>query len=69
MSLQIVQGINNGGGAYAFTLNQPFPFPILVGDTFTAAPGCSHLLGACISFDNQQNFGGFPYIPIPEDAT
>jgi hypothetical protein len=39
------------------------------GDTFTAYPGCDKTQNTCTSkFNNLVNFGGFPYVPVPEAA-
>ncbi len=34
-----------------------------VGASVNIYPGCQHTLTACIEFANQENFGGFPFIP------
>lgn len=47
-----------------------FPFhALLVGTDVTIVAGCDHLyLGDCkVQFDNQVNFGGFPFVP-PENV-
>ncbi len=37
---------------------------LVVGDVLETVPGCDRSISICISkFDNQENFGGFPYIP------
>jgi hypothetical protein len=51
-----------------FTLLSPFPFPLASGDTFSAWPGCDKTLATCTVFGNAANFGGTPYVPIPETA-
>jgi hypothetical protein len=39
------------------------------GDTATAYLGCDHTLTTCTNvFANSINFGGFPFIPVPETA-
>lgn len=48
----------------ALTLTQQIP--AMPGNaTVTLAPGCNHTLGAggCGRFDNEENFGGMPFIP------
>lgn len=41
----------------------------VLGDAFTAYPGCDKQITTCDSkFNNKSNFGGFPYIPAPETA-
>jgi Uncharacterized conserved protein (DUF2163)/Phage conserved hypothetical protein BR0599 len=53
----------------ALLLTQPFPFPIVAGDTFSAAPGCDWSRTSCAAFGNSLNFGGIgPFIPPPETA-
>jgi uncharacterized phage protein (TIGR02218 family) len=45
-------------------LSTPVP-----GDQFELSPGCDHSLATCTGvFGNQLHFGGFPYIPAPENA-
>ena len=40
------------------------PISISIGIQITAYPGCNHLLDTCINkFSNEENYGGFPYIP------
>jgi uncharacterized phage protein (TIGR02218 family) len=50
-------------------LLDPWVFPVEVDDTFTLLPGCDHKLETCDeTFDNLGRFGGFPYVPPPENA-
>lgn len=47
------------------------PLPALpsAGDAFTIYPGCDKTQGTCqTKFSNLANFGGFPYVPVPETA-
>lgn len=74
--LVFTSGANNGqrrsikqyvGGS--FTLSYPLPSNPILGDSFTAYPGCNHTLNACATkFSNQANFRGFPFVPSPEIA-
>lgn len=57
------------GSPGTFTLIAPFPFPVASGDAFTAYPGCDKSFGSCSAFSNTANFGGEPWIPVPESAT
>lgn len=51
------------------TLNIPLPVAPLVGDTFTVYPGCDKTQATCTNkFSNLVNFGGAPYVPVPETA-
>jgi Phage conserved hypothetical protein BR0599 len=54
------------GASGALTLNAPMMFPVAVGDTFQAFPGCSKTVTACKGFNNFVHFGGQPYVPPPE---
>ena len=55
------------GGTVTVTL--AFLSGVATGDQFQLLPGCDHTIGTCANvFNNAQNFGGFPYIPIPETA-
>ena len=65
-------GQNSGLGmeviAYSrdiFTLALPMPYPIAVGDSFTAVAGCQkQFLRDCVGkFSNAINFRGEPYLP------
>ena len=50
--------------ASRFRLRIPTAHPIVIGDTFTAIPGCDKTLTQCREkFDNVINMGGFPHIP------
>jgi hypothetical protein len=54
---------------YYIGLFKAFLFPVTVGDTFTLLPGCDHTTGTCNgTFNNLARYGGFPYIPPPENA-
>ena len=69
-------GQNNG---FSFTIKRhaagqlqlhvPLPFVVNVGDAFTCYPGCDKLQSTCQNkFNNVINFGGMPYVPVPETA-
>jgi hypothetical protein len=48
---------------------RPFLFPVTVGDTFIVLPGCDHTTYTCNNVMlNLLRFGGFAYIPPPEQA-
>lgn len=60
-----------GGGvsAGAIVLIAPMPFTVVSGDTFTAYAGCDKSMTTCdTKFGNKLNYGGTPYIPVPETA-
>ena len=60
------QYVNSGGTVYFFV---PLPAAPSIGDTFTIYPGCDKTPATCSSkFSNIGNFGGFPYVPVPETA-
>jgi uncharacterized phage protein (TIGR02218 family) len=48
-------------------LHVPLPLPVAPGDGFTFYPGCDKLQATCnTKFSNLINFGGEPYVPVPE---
>ena len=72
--LVMTSGLNNGfsrlvtawSGGVIFNLLNPFPFAIAAGDTFTVSAGCDKQMTTCTAFGNLPNFGGEPFIPIPD---
>jgi len=45
-------------------LQQPFFYPLLGTETYTAIAGCNKTAAVCkAKFDNLLNFGGFPFVP------
>lgn len=44
----------------------PFVFPVTIGTTFKAFPGCAGTQAACAAFGNSSRFRGLPYVPTPE---
>lgn len=53
------------------TLILSFPFENLPapGDQFKAFPGCDYTRARCAGFfSNEENFAGFPYVPVAETA-
>ncbi|MBV8121123.1 MAG: DUF2163 domain-containing protein [Alphaproteobacteria bacterium] len=51
------------------TVKLAFLSPPQFGDEFEILPGCDHSLATCTNvFSNAIHFGGFPYIPAPENA-
>jgi hypothetical protein len=53
----------------AITLRVPLPIAPADGDTFSVTPGCDHLMSTCAEkYDNLVHFGGFPFIPVPEQG-
>jgi hypothetical protein len=55
-------------GSGNITCSSGFPSPPAIGDTFTVRRGCSKTLGACQTFLNTANYGGFPFVPQPESG-
>lgn len=50
--------------AKKFILGRPFPYPVAVGDAYTAVRGDDKTKGTCKDvYANYVNFGGFPDIP------
>jgi uncharacterized phage protein (TIGR02218 family) len=61
--------IANLGNGSQIGLFKSFLFAIAIGDTFTVLPGCDHTTATCNgTFNNLARYGGFPYIPPPENA-
>lgn len=57
----------NASGTVYFVV--PLPAVPNAGDTFTIYPGCDKTQNTCqAKFSNLVNFGGFPYVPVPETA-
>ena len=58
----VVKAYNNG----SFTLTLPCPFPIKIGDSFTATKGCDRQFSTCLNvFNNIKNFRGEPPHLLP----
>jgi hypothetical protein len=60
--------ISNWDGAKTLALINPFNYAVSAGDTFTIFPGCNKTLATCEAVNNKENFGGFPFIPPPEQV-
>jgi hypothetical protein len=64
--------LTGGGSGYAnatMLFNLPLPNSPSGGDNFTAFPGCDHTMATCAQkFSNLINFGGVPFVPVPETA-
>jgi uncharacterized phage protein (TIGR02218 family) len=58
------------GSPGTVTLLNPFPVAPAPGDAFTIFFGCDRTLGpnGCPKFNNNPNFRGFPFVPVPETA-
>ena len=55
--------VNQGSNVGTFTLLLPFS-QLNVGDAVDLFAGCDHTFTTCTTkFDNEENFGGFPYVP------
>ena len=75
-TLTMTSGLNSGfsrlvsswDGSSNFTLMSPFPFNVAIGDTFSVTAGCRKTQTDCTAFGNLVNYGGQPFIPIPEVA-
>lgn len=56
-----VKSSDNGG---TITLQQPLPFGVGAGDTYSLVKGCDKTLSTCKNtFNNVVNFRGFPHLP------
>lgn len=60
---RVVEG-NTGTGTTVVRV--PFFSAVTIGDSLEIVPGCEHTIQACTRFANLINFGGEPFIPIPE---
>ena len=76
-TLQFTSGLNENFWAFiiqwdgeaTLSLLEPLPFAVSPGDTFVAYPGCDKTIATCTAFNNFSQFGGEPYIPVPETMT
>jgi uncharacterized phage protein (TIGR02218 family) len=51
-------------------LGLPFPYDVVVGDTFTITAGCDHRINTCkTKFNNILNFRGEPFVPGQDAIT
>lgn len=58
------------GTSPALQFARPFPFPVQVGDAFTAWAGCDKLYTTCGNkFNNLPRFRATPFVPAPETIT
>lgn len=46
-----------------WTLQAPFFIPLVGTESYSMIAGCNKSPGACKSYDNFDNFGGFPFVP------
>lgn len=52
---------------HSFTLFQPMPYDIAIGDTYSVTYGCNRTAAVCkATFSNFVNFRGEPFIPGPD---
>lgn len=58
--------VESSTGSGAVNVRVPFFSAVTIGDTLEVVPGCEHTMAACTRFNNLINFGGTPYIPVPE---
>lgn len=66
-ALTIKKHVNGSPSTITFIV--PLPFAPQVGDVFDLYPGCDKTQSTCNSkFSNLINFGGMPYVPVPETA-
>jgi uncharacterized phage protein (TIGR02218 family) len=48
---------------HTFRLHRPLPYPVAVGDTYSAVKGDDKRFPTCQSFGNEDRFGGFYFVP------
>lgn len=73
-TMTMTSGANDGfsrliqawDGATSYMLLNPFLYDPVLGDTFIVTAGCDKSTTHCAQFANTVNFGGSPWIPIPE---
>lgn len=73
-TVQFTSGANAGlapikirdyGSGGVFTLYDPPYYPLVIGNTYTAIPGCRKRLEDCRDkYSNILRFGGFPWVPV-----
>lgn len=53
-----------------FTMHRPLPYPVAVGDTYSAVTGDDKTFNTCGGgkFNNQNRFGGFPFLPGQDEV-
>lgn len=74
--LEMTGGNNSGqrrpilsDGSNTITVLWPFPNVVANGDTYNLFPGCDKTAETCdLTFDNDENFRGFLYIPRVEET-
>ena len=58
--------VRSWSGTDTFGLLTPLPYDISAGDTFNVVAGCHKTLADCTAFGAFANYGGEPFIPVPE---
>jgi uncharacterized phage protein (TIGR02218 family) len=67
LSRSINANINNGVGVVAIGFAEPLPFDPITGDLITVVAGCDKMRNTCTSrFNNDAQFLGWEYMPVPE---
>lgn len=68
--IRVTSGLNAGRQMdirtwqnHTFRLMRPLPYPLAVGDAYTAVAGCDKRFDTCRHYENEVNFGGEPHIP------
>jgi uncharacterized phage protein (TIGR02218 family) len=62
-SAEIVSEVGQSLPNFGAELYLPTPYPISVGDAFSALAGCDKTIGRCSDYNNNVNFRGVPFIP------
>lgn len=64
LSREVKEHVQGGGSTAVITLQEPYPFPVLVGDVATLEKGCDRRMATCHgTFGNSDNHAAEPGIP------
>lgn len=72
--VRVMSGANAGArrsiaywnGGFGIALTSPFAARFAIGDVVRLFPGCDKTMSTCGKFGNLLNYGGEPFIPVPE---
>ena len=64
---RVIEAYENSGAGGIVVVHPLLPNKPVAGDTFNITPGCDRQMSTCNQkFNNLANFGGEPFVPIPE---